>query len=80
MDRYEHCMIEYYWSFAPGVDPAAFRPSFTVFHADGRKEPVEGGNSELTAYLGKLGAQGWRVSSGMTASNWILYTLERRVG
>lgn len=79
MDRYEHCMIEFYWTHPSGVDPAAFKPSFTVFYPDGRVESHEGSNAALTKLLNGLGGEGWRVATGMTTSNWILYTLERKL-
>jgi hypothetical protein len=79
MDRYEHCMIEFYWSHPTGVDPALFKPSFTVFGRDGRNESHDGGNPELTVLFNKLGAEGWRIATAIAAANWILYTLERRV-
>ena len=80
MVRYEHSMIEWYWSPPPNVDPATFRPSFTVFSGSGRSESHQGGNAELTAYLSKLGQSGWRVTTAVHSANWILWTLEREVG
>lgn len=78
MDRYEQMMVEFYWSHPNGVDPVLFKPGFTVFHADGRRESQEGNNAELTVLFNKLGEDGWRIVTGVTASNWILWTLERR--
>ncbi|MBX3203097.1 MAG: hypothetical protein KF894_33545 [Labilithrix sp.] len=80
MDRYEHCMIEFYWTHPGGADAATFKSGFSVFHADGRVDNREGGNPELTALLNQLGAEGWRVATASTAANWILWTLERRGG
>jgi hypothetical protein len=79
MERFEHCMVEFYWSHPSGVAPARFKPAFTVFHPDGRTELKEGGNPEITALFNQMGTKGWRVSSAVTASNWILWTLERKI-
>ena len=79
MERFEHCLLEYYWSHGNTGDPAQFRPAFTVFHPDGRAESVYGGNVEITAALNRLGSEGWRVVSSVTAMNWILWTLERKL-
>jgi hypothetical protein len=80
MDRYEHCMVEFYWSHPNGVDPVRFKPGFTVFYPDGRRESQEGNNAELNTLFNQLGAEGWRVGTGVTTSNWILWTLERKLG
>jgi hypothetical protein len=79
MDRYEHCMIEWIWSPPAGVTSSAFEPGFTVFFAGGQAERHEGGNAELTTLLSRMGQEGWRVTTGLTSSNWILYTLERKL-
>lgn len=79
MDRFEHCMLEYYWSQPSYVDAAQFKPSFTIFHADGRQELQVGGNLEITATLNQLGREGWRIASAVTTTNWILWTLERKL-
>jgi len=80
MDRFEHCMIEFYWTHPAHVDPAVFKPSFAIFHVDGRQESQDGGNREVLAALNRLGGEGWRVASSITTSNWILWTLERKLG
>jgi hypothetical protein len=79
MDRYEHCMIEWVWSPPANVDPTTFKPVFTVFFAAGQAEMHQGGNAELTTMLCKMGQQGWRITTGQTSTNWILYTLERKL-
>lgn len=79
MDRYEHLMVEYYWLPPNGVDPVLFKPSFAVFHPDGHRAVHEGGNPELTVMFNRLGGEGWRITSSITASNWILWTMERKV-
>ena len=79
MDRFEHCMVEFYWTHPNGVDPVLFKPGFIHFRADGTREAQEGGNPELTTLFNKLGAEGWRISTAITTSNWILWTLERKL-
>ena len=78
MDRYEHCMVEFYWSHPTGVAPIAFKPAYTVFHPDGRHETRDGSNLEINALFNAMGAEGWRVSTSVTAANWILWTLSRK--
>ena len=80
MDRFEHCMLEFYWSQPSYTDSPTWKPSFTIFHADGRHESRVGGNAEITAALNALGKEGWRITSAVTTMNWILWTLERKVG
>jgi hypothetical protein len=80
MDRYEHCIIEWYWGAPAGaLDPAKFRPSYTIFFAGGQTELHEGGNAELASLFSKMGQEGWRVSTAVTSSNWIHWTLERKL-
>jgi hypothetical protein len=79
MERYEHTIVEWYWTVPNGTEAALFKPTFAVFHADGQSEAHEGGNVELAALFNRLGQSGWRVSTAITASNWILYTLERKL-
>ena len=79
MDRYENCMVEWNWAVPNGLDPATFKPSFTVFLPDGKQEAHQGGNPELTALFNTMGQSGWRVTTAITASNWILWTLERKL-
>ncbi|MBX3207949.1 MAG: hypothetical protein KF764_23080 [Labilithrix sp.] len=80
MDRFEHCMVEFYWTPPAGAAPGSFKPSFSVFHPDGRQEPHEGSNPELAVLFSRLGAEGWRVATAVSSSNWILWTLERKLG
>lgn len=79
MERFEHCMVEFYWAVPSGVDPVLFKPAFTVFHSNGQQEAQQGGNPELTALFNKMGQEGWRIATAITASNWILWTLERKL-
>ena len=79
MDRYEHCMVEWYWSPPAGVEPEKFAPSFSVFFAGGQREAHEGGNAELASFFSQLGHEGWRIATAVTSSNWILWTLERKL-
>jgi hypothetical protein len=81
MERYEVCTVEWYWMAPPSADPKnPFRPSFTVSFGGGRSESHEGSTGELTTFLGRLGGDGWRITSAVNSSNWILWTLERRSG
>ncbi len=77
-ERYEHCMIEWYWSAPAGADAKTFQPSFTLFFANNKKESRLGGSAELTTLLNQLGGDGWSISSSVTSSNWILWTLQRK--
>jgi hypothetical protein len=79
MDRYEHCTIEWYWATPPGADPATFAPTFTLFFAGGQSESHQGGRAELTSFFSKLGHSGWRITTAVNSSNWILWTLERKL-
>ncbi len=78
MERYETCMVEWYWCAPAHVDASGFQPSFTVFFANGQKESHPGLNSEVNRYLSHLGQQGFNVTSAVASSNWILYTLARK--
>ena len=70
-DRYEQAMVEWLW------DVDALR---TV--APGGQEHRSSGGSYagVLAALGTLGAQGFHVVGCSGAGNWLLWTLERRVG
>jgi len=77
-ERFDHCLVEYIWS--PALDGATgFQSSFSVFWGNGRTETYKGGNLELASFFSKLGQTGWRITTSVTTSNWILYTLERRL-
>ena len=78
-ERYEHCMVEWYWSAPIGTDPSGFKPSFTIFFTNNQQESRDGGAPQLTTFLSKLGQEGWHITSSVTSSNWILWTLERKV-
>lgn len=77
--RYDHCLVEYIWTPAAGVDNPNFSPGFTVYWGDGRQQDYKGGNSELSAFFSKIGNTGWRITTSVTTNNWILFTLERRI-
>lgn len=80
MDRYEHCIVEWYWGPPAGMaEPAKFKPSIVVFFAGGMREGQEGGNAELATLFTQMGHEGWRVVSGVTAFNWMHWTLERKL-
>lgn len=79
MERYEACMIEWYWAPSASQDPSTFDPSFRVFFANGHSESHPGSNPEVTRYLAHLGSQGFRVTSAVSNQNWILWTLDRRL-
>ncbi|MBX3230815.1 MAG: hypothetical protein KIT84_01250 [Labilithrix sp.] len=76
MTRYEHCMVEWYWS-APSDARVTFRPQFVLFFGDGRRETHDGGSAEIATLFGRMGAEGWRVTTSTNAANWVLWTLER---
>jgi hypothetical protein len=79
MDRYEVCTVEWYWMAPPHADPKLpFKPTFTASFGGARSESHLGSTPELTSYLGKLGQEGWRITSAVNSANWILWTLERR--
>jgi hypothetical protein len=78
MDRYEHCMVEFYWAAPIGANPSGFKPGFILFTPGGGRDFQEGGNEAITALFNKLGNEGWRVTTSSTASNWLLWTLERK--
>ena len=78
MDRYEHCIVEWVWSTPTNLDPTGFKPTFTIFFAGGQAESHEGGNRELATMFCRLGQEGWRITTAQTATNWILWTLERK--
>ena len=79
MERFEHCLLEFYWSRPAHAGAPAFPPSFTIFHPDGREESAQGGNPEVTAALSRLGKAGWRGAGNVATMNWILWTLERKL-
>ncbi len=79
MERYDACMIEWYWAPSSSQDPNTFTPSFTVFFSNGQRELQAGSNAEVTRYLAQLGAQGFRVTSAVSHQNWILWTLDRKL-
>lgn len=78
MDAYEHCMVEWYWSPPSESARVTFRPQFVLFFGDGRRETHDGGSPEIAALFGRMGAEGWRISSATNAANWVVWTLERR--
>jgi hypothetical protein len=75
--RFDHCLVEYIWM--PSGDNPNFKPGFTVFWGDGRSQDYKGGNAELAAFFSKIGNTGWRITTSVTTSNWILFTLERKI-
>jgi hypothetical protein len=78
MDRYETCMVEWYWCAPANLDPSSFAPNFAVFFANGQTESHQGSNAEVNRYLTHLGQQGFNLTTAVASSNWILYTLARR--
>lgn len=78
VDRYEHCMVEWYWGPATESARVTFRPSFIIFWGDGRSETMDGGSAEVAKLFGKMGTEGWRITTSTNAANWVVWTLERR--
>lgn len=79
MERFEHLTIEWYWTAAAGTDPSAFQPHFRIFRPDGNDTVHPGYSREVTQALCALGREGYEVVGCIGVSNWILWTLKRRL-
>lgn len=76
---FEHCTLEWYWAPAAWQSAEEFQPSFVIFHPGGQQERRPGYSAEVTVALTQLGQQGWEAVACVTAANWLLWTLKRRI-
>ena len=69
MEKWEYCTMEWLW------DNSSIRLNLP----DGREVKSRGGYPEVTTTLTTLGASGWEVATCVAVSNWLFWTLKRRV-
>jgi len=68
-DNFEFCTLEWIW------DTQQLRCDLP----DGSVDKDSGSYEKVVEMLNKLGKEGWGVASTVSSSNWLFWTLQRKV-
>ena len=74
----ETCTLEWYWT-APSHGAPDFVPGYVVYYPDGSTRRGQGSSAEVTLALNELGRMGFGAVSCVAQTNWLLWTLTRRL-
>ncbi len=69
METWEYCTMEWLWDVS----------SIRLNMADGQESKFGGSYMEVVRTLNSLGANGWEVVGCVATSNWMYWTLKRRL-